>query len=164
MPIRQVRPEDHAEIDKLLTAAFGGTEEVALVAALRSDGAVQAELVEEDSAGAIAGHAMTSRMAGPEGWVALAPVATLPGFERRGIASGLIRALLGEARDSGARAAVVLGDPEFYGRFGFSVAAAARMSSPYPIAYTGVRILNGGPLTEAEAIAELRYAPAFAAV
>lgn len=164
MPIRPARPEDHAAIAALLTAAFGGAEETALVAALRRAGAVVTELVEEGAGGEVLGMAMVSRMAAPEGWLALAPVATRPGFERRGIASGLVLAVLEAGRASGARAAAVLGDPAFYKRFGFSVAAAAEMSSPYPLSHTGICVLNGPPLTAAERRAELRYPPAFGGV
>jgi len=49
----------------------------------------------------------------------LAPVAVLPGRRRAGIGSALIREGLKRARRQGHEAVFVLGDPAYYGRFGF---------------------------------------------
>jgi putative acetyltransferase len=56
---------------------------------------------------------------------------------------------------------VVLGDPAYYGRFGFSVAAAARLATPYPAEFTGLLALRDGVAGRA---ARLIYPTAFAEV
>jgi len=49
----------------------------------------------------------------------LAPVAVLPDYQRQGIGSLPIREGLKECVRSGFQAVVVLGNPDFYSRFGF---------------------------------------------
>lgn len=54
----------------------------------------------------------------------LAPLAVLPGRQGWGIGSALVRAALARAKEVGWAAAFVLGDPAYYGRFGFAADAA----------------------------------------
>ena len=156
---RPARAEDHAAIAGLLVAAFASPAEAALVAHLRSDRVTVAEVV-VTSGGQIVSHALCSWMQAPQGWVALAPVATQPGRQGQGFGSLAVRGVLDAARAAGARAAVVLGAPEFYGRFGFSGAQASGLRSPYPIGFTAVHDF-GLALTESERGAELIYPAAF---
>lgn len=150
--IRPAAPEDHAAIDALLRAAFGGAGEAGLVAALRA-GPVVAEWVAE-AEGRVVGQVMLSAMVAPVGWVALAPLAVAGAYRRRGIGAALVRGALGALR--GWRAAVVLGDPGYYGRFGFAPAGGLR--GPYPAAFMGLLPL-AEPLPDAGAT--LVYSAAF---
>ena len=79
-------------------------------------------------------HRTTSRVAG-DGRdyraVGLGPVAVLPPFQRAGIGGELIRGALAIAEASGEALVFVLGEPEYYNRFGFSAATAAPFASPY---------------------------------
>lgn len=156
---RAVRPGDHAEIARLLVAAFASPAEASLVDRLRGEGLVAAEVVVTVS-GAIVSHALCSWMDAPRGWVALAPVATFPDRQGQGYGGLAIRGVVAAAEGAAARAAVVLGAPELYGRFGFSKADATAMRSPYPLDYTAVNDF-GTPLTDSERHAELVYAAAF---
>lgn len=61
-------------------------------------------------------------------FVVLAPVAVLPKLQRRGIGSRLVQTGLVQVARMNAEAVFVLGDPAFYGRFGF------RSTRPYGIA------------------------------
>ena len=157
MTIRPARSEDHDAIIALLGAAFGGTEEARLVERLRASGAAVAEMVAEEE-GEIDGQVMLSRMVRPEGWLALAPVAVAPGRQGRGIGSALVGAAVSAARAGGWEAVVVVGDPGYYERFGFSAAAARGFSSPYPLEVTGLLVLGATPLGGG---AELVYPEAF---
>ncbi|WP_163469467.1 GNAT family N-acetyltransferase, partial [Escherichia coli] len=68
------------------------------------------------------GHASVSPIVlsnGAAGWYGLAPVSVLPAYQSQGIGSRLIRRLLAELQERGAAGCVVLGDPNYYGRFGF---------------------------------------------
>lgn len=116
--------------------AFGRDDEARLVDALRAGGHGRVSLVavEHD---AVVGHVLLSAVAiaaagGAVAGLALAPLAVLPERQRRGIGSALVREALGVARAEGHRVVLVLGDPAFYARFGFSVARAAALRTPYP--------------------------------
>lgn len=83
------------------------------------------ELVADD-AGVIVAHlqAAPGRIDGRECPVAgLAPVCVAPGAQGHGVGSALVRALIGAARQAGWPLLVVLGDPAYYGRFGFEPAS-----------------------------------------
>lgn len=143
----------------LLRAAFVGEVEATIVAALRAECAVLAELVAIE-AGVVAGHVVASAasLAGRP-VAALAPLAVLPGLQRRGIGSALVRAVLARCRDAGVDAVLVLGEPAYYGRFGFSAAAAAAVTglpwSGHP-AFQALVLRPGASLRGA-----MRYAHAF---
>jgi putative acetyltransferase len=61
----------------------------------------------------------------------LAPVAVRPSFQKQGVGATLIREGLDRAKDEGWMCVFVLGDPAYYGRFGFRVESAIGYSSPY---------------------------------
>ena len=54
-----------------------------------------------------------------EGWFGLGPVSVLPDQLGNGIGSALIKATLNQLKQAGAVGTVVLGEPEYYSRFGF---------------------------------------------
>lgn len=73
------------------------------------------------------GHASVSPVVlsnGAAGWYGLAPVSVLPACQNQGIGSRLIRRLLAELQERHAAGCVVLGDPNYYGRFGFQAQSA----------------------------------------
>lgn len=122
--IREEGPGD--ALGPLLGAAFGGPDEARILAALRRDGDLALSLVAE-AAGTLLGHVALSPLRGDlPGAVALAPLAVAPRAQRRGIGSALVRAALDRA---GEATVVVLGDPGYYGRFGFR--PVADWDSPY---------------------------------
>jgi putative acetyltransferase len=63
--------------------------------------------------------------------VGLAPLAVRPDRQRSGIGARLIRAALERAKGDGWQAVFVLGDPDYYRRFGFDSSLASGFSSPY---------------------------------
>ena len=133
----RVRPPLPRDVDAVLAvhrAAFAREDEARLVAALRANGRhVFEQLAECD--GAIVGHVMFSPVRIAEGndglAIGLAPMAVRPDWQRRGIGTGLLQAALRELAATPYRAVVVLGDPAFYGRFGFRPAAAAGLHDTY---------------------------------
>jgi putative acetyltransferase len=158
MIIRDEQPGDHAAIHEVVRAAFGRAAEADLVDALRADGDSVFSLVAMEPDG-IAGHVLFSRMNASFGALALAPVAVLPGRQRCGIGSGLIRAGPEAARHGQWHAVFVPGDPNFYRRFGFDPSLAAGFSCPYAGPHLMALPLEGVlPAMEGT----IEYAPAFA--
>ncbi len=131
-----VTPDRHAAIDSLNRRAFGGPYEAELVAKLRRDGLVIAELVALDG-DSLLGHILFSRLDVEVGGrrveaAALAPMAVEADRRRQGIGSALIRGGLEACRRMGIAAVIVLGHPDYYPRFGFSAARARHLTTPFP--------------------------------
>ena len=63
--------------------------------------------------------------------MALAPLAGEPSFQGSGIGGERIREAHIRLRDGGETLAVVLGDPAYYGRFGYNHARAENFESEY---------------------------------
>ena len=125
---------DADAIDGLLRAAFGGEDEVVLVRALRAAGDLTCALVAEE-AGAVVGFVGFSplRVAPDPGYPvwALAPLAVAPSAQRRGFGAALVAAGLERAEAAGVGLVTVLGDPGYYGRFGFRAELAAGLAAPW---------------------------------
>ena len=63
----------------------------------------------------------------------LGPIAVSPRLQGKGIGVGLIRETLQVAQDLGHRLIVLVGDPEYYGQFGFENAARRGFLLPGPV-------------------------------
>jgi putative acetyltransferase len=147
--IRLERPEDLSAIRTLTSSAFqnaphsSGTES-AIVDALRNAGALTISLVAVDE-GVIVGHIAFSPVTingAANGWYGLGPVSVLPDRQRSGIGQTLIRTGLEHLRRINAQGCVVLGEPAYYGRFGFVCDPNLLYSSAPPeyfqrLAFTG---------------------------
>lgn len=124
----------HKRVERLLRAAFESRDEADLVTRLRNDKDLAGEIVLEEKMNLV-GYAALSKMASPEGWFCLAPVAVEPEVQGRGHGKALLRLVLKWAAERDATV-VVLGNTEFYGEYGFSQARAARLQTRYPVKYT----------------------------
>ena len=168
MEIRDERPQDATAVASVDEAAFARPDEARLVETLRRDGAAVVSLVAEVD-GEIVGHILFSEVtlepARPVvDVVALAPVAVRPGLQRGGIGSALIEAGLRRCARLGYGAAVLLGHPSYYPRFGFLPAHRFGLRCEFPAppeAFMALELAPGG-LEGAPAL--VRYHPAFAAV
>lgn len=149
-----IRPEtlaDAAAIRALTEAAFDGVAhssrtEGAIVDALREGGALSLSLVAEQD-DRIVGHVAFSPVLidGEErGWFGLGPVSVSPGRQRRGVGTALIDEGLTRLKRGGAGGCVVLGDPAFYRRFGFTSDHALRFGD-VPPRYFQSMLLSGQP-------------------
>lgn len=130
--IRPERPADIPGIRDVLRLAFPTVLEAQLVDALRAAGRLTLSLVAV-SEGRVVGHAAFSPVMLSDNAVGLglAPVAVWPACQGRGIGSALVRAGLEQARKSGTRLVVVLGEPDYYSRFGFRPAAGWGLRDEY---------------------------------
>lgn len=128
------RPLDIPMIRALHTEAFETGAEARLVDRLREDADPFLSLVARFG-DVVVGHILftPARLAnrGKAGLLGLAPMAVLPAFQRRGIGGQLVEQGLAGARELGARGVVVLGDNNYYPRFGFRPAAEFDLSNEF---------------------------------
>jgi len=134
--VRRERPEDTAVIRSVVEAAFGRSSEADLVEALRRERAVIASFVAVLGE-RVVGHALFSRALieaadASHAAAALAPLSVIPDAQRQGIGTRLVHVALESLTARGERAVLVLGDPQYYRRFGFSVHLAHGLDTPFP--------------------------------
>jgi len=141
MIVRSGIPSDFAQISLLVDAAFKGQDESVLIEDLRRLGDMVFEFVALEG-DAVIGHIAMSRLMSPPGCLALAPLAVFPDHQGRGVGSLLARTATEAAKAAGWTAAFVLGNPKYYGRFGYDVARASNFNTRYPKEFTGVCIFD----------------------
>jgi putative acetyltransferase len=138
--IRRETPADAGAVLDLIDAAFptpdGGERalEVGLVQELRADGDVVADLTfVAEVEGEVVGQVTCSRgtLAGRDS-VGLGPIAVRPDLQRGGIGGALMAAVIATAESLAEPVIVLLGDPDYYGHFGFVPAAGLGIASPDP--------------------------------
>jgi putative acetyltransferase len=162
--IRPEQPTDLAAIHALNAASFPAPGEARLVDLLRDAGRLQVSLV-ADAGLALVGHVAFSAVTTATGIVGtgLAPLAVLESHRRRGIAESLVRTGLEACRSAGIGWVVVLGDPTYYGRFGFQPASTFGLVDEYGGggAFQALELIPGQLPRGAGLV---RYAPEFATV
>ena len=174
MIVRRERPGDIEIVAAIDRAAFPAPPgrpdadpiEVGLLAALRADdGWVPAlSLVAVDAAAPddIVGHVVGTRgQVGDAPAVGLGPIGVRPDRQREGVGSALMHAVLAAADACGNPLVALLGDPAFYGRFGFVTSADVDIEPPNPAwgVHFQVRVLGDG---RAEGlVGRFRYAAPF---
>ncbi|SMQ68781.1 putative acetyltransferase [Altererythrobacter xiamenensis] len=160
--LRPELPHDHGAIHELTEAAFrdmpySDGDEADLVDKLRDAGDLSLSLVAEDG-GQIVGHIAFSPVTisdGTQGWYGLGPVSVIPRLQKQGIGFRLIQRGIADMRESGAKGIVLLGDPQYYARFGFR--HEPQLTYPgAPAEYFQAVVLDGDLPT-----GEVRYTPAF---
>jgi putative acetyltransferase len=156
-----------APIAAMTVAAFAraygtGQAEADLIARLRAEG----DVVVERAAFAgeeLVGHILFSRVRdnARSGRIAgLAPVSVRVGRQKSGIGTALIRSGLDACRVRGIGAVIVLGDPAYYGRFGFSATLGGKLACAYSGPHFQALELVSSAL---DGVMRVDYAPAFAA-
>ncbi|MCG6154248.1 GNAT family N-acetyltransferase [Rubinisphaera margarita] len=165
--IRKEKEQDRAAVKDINTISFGSPAEADLVRALQSQGYEVVSLVAEVDQ-QIVGHILFSRVlvvSENKTWTALslAPMCVLPEYRRQGIGTRLIAAGLEACRAQGHSAIVVLGDPAYYSRFGFSSELALGLESPYSN-YGGWMALELTPGVLAGRPGHVEYPPPFQAL
>ncbi len=124
--IRKEQPRDAQSIHEVTVAAFleaphtDHTEQF-IVKALRESGALSISLVAEEE-GNVVGHVALSPVTisdNTDSWYGLGPISVLPNKQGKGIGSKLMSAAIQELKNIKAKGCVLLGDPDYYHRFGF---------------------------------------------
>jgi putative acetyltransferase len=141
-----IRPEaagDAPVIRAITAAAFGRSgqpsgqdpPEAGLVDELRAGPAwlPGLSLVAVTPAGEILGHVLCTRgHVGRFPALALGPLTVRPDSQGRGVGSALMNAVLGAADALGEPLVALLGDPGYYGRFGFQPSTTRQITAPRP--------------------------------
>jgi putative acetyltransferase len=168
--VRVEESSDEVEVFMLHEAAFGREDEAQLVEKLRGRPTFDPSLSFVMFQGQrILGHVLYTPV-----WIvkdadrnemfgalALAPVAILPEEQRGGLGTDLIKDTLERVKEEGHNMVLVVGDPKFYGRFGFVPAVAKGISNDIgvPDPYFMVLELVEGALEGVTG--ELRYPQPF---
>ncbi len=151
--LRPETPDDAAAIEAVTVAAFANAPhtdhtEQFIVRALRAAGELTVSLVADDD-GEVVGHVAVSpvTITGPAGqrvddWYGLGPISVVPSRQGTGIGAQLMERALADLRAAGAAGCVLLGDPDYYTRFGFRPFPTLELSD-VPPEYFLARPLTG---------------------
>ena len=153
LQLRHETPDDVATIEAVTIAAFAHAPHTShteqfIVRALRAANELTLSIVAEEH-GQIVGHVALSPvriMDGDhqkaEGWYGLGPISVLPQRQGQGIDSRLMEQAVSELRTMRATGCVLLGDPAYYGRFGFQAHAGLQLPG-VPPDYFMALVLHG---------------------
>ena len=164
MKIRLERLGDETTIRVLTDTAFKGMRfsddtEAEVIDGLRAAGALTLSLVATEGE-QILGHVAFSPITinGEAGdWYGLGPVSVWPDHQRKGIGQALIREGLRRLQTMNAGGCVLLGNPTYYGRFGFESDPDLHNLGAPPGAFQRLTLDGSRPRGEA------RFHPAFEA-
>jgi putative acetyltransferase len=135
-----IRPETKEDIGKIWqvhASAFDTEAEANLVDNLRKSAAPLISLVAEANK-KIVGHILFSpiTLSGKSKEVkiaGLAPMAVMPDYQKQGIGTALVKKGLKHCKSKGYQAAVVLGHPDYYPKFGFVPSSRFGIKSEYDV-------------------------------
>jgi putative acetyltransferase len=131
--VRRESSADAEVIRAITAAAFARPDEGRLVDELRGSPAwlPALSLVATAPGGEVIGHVLCTRGHVDEAPVlALGPLTVRPDRQRAGVGSALMHAVLGAADALGEPLVALLGNPAYYGRFGFRLGAEYRIAPP----------------------------------
>lgn len=160
MLIRNETTADIPAISRLVTEAMlllpqsTGTE-ARIVETLRAEHALALSLVAEEQ-GEVIGYlaASAARIGTQGGWGLIGPLAVLPSRHRQGIGTALMAEAVHRLRTT-SRGAALVGDPAYYGRFGFRSFPGISVDGCPP------EVVQALPFDDIEPCGELLHHPAF---
>lgn len=166
-----IRPEtvaDRAAVRNVVLAAFGRSAEADLVDSIRSSDVCVPDLsLVAETDGSVVGHILFTHVTlnnETSGLLGLGPVAVIPDVQGKGVGNALIREGIKKAASLGYDGIVLVGNPRYYGRYGFAPASRFGLRSAFrvlddvfqamPLQPGGLDGLNG----------TVRYSPEFDSV
>jgi putative acetyltransferase len=161
--IRRERGADIPGIRAVVHAAFGRrVAEADLVDGLRRAGALTLSavaMIDNRIVGYVAFSPVT--IGGTHQALALAPVSVAPDCQRQGIGSSLIRWSLEQCRQLGHGVVLVVGNPAYYSRFGFTSGSRFGIECPFAVPPEAFRVLELSPGASSACRGMVRYRPEF---
>jgi len=141
--VRQETEDDFDAVRRVHTEAFdrrdhSGTRppEVALTDELRvSSGFIPELSLVADNGQIVVGHVLATRATlGPQSSpvLGLGPLGVLPSHQRQGVGVALMEAIIARTEEMGEPMIVLLGEPAYYGHFGFGLASESGIEPPEP--------------------------------
>jgi len=128
--VRLERSEDREASLAVERVAFEGPLEADIAEAVRDEKGAFALVA--DIGGVVVGHVQLSRAwIGGSNVVALGPIGVLPDRQGRGVGTALVGEALDEAARRGEPAVILLGAPDYYGRFGFVPGSLYGLRNPF---------------------------------
>lgn len=126
MIIRKETRSDIEAITEITKLAFkdhpySRQTEQFIITALRCAGDLTLSLVAQED-DQVVGHIAFSPVTftdGTENWFGIGPFSVSPEYQRQGIGTKLLTEGLQILKESNAKGCILVGDPQFYGRFGF---------------------------------------------
>ncbi len=169
--IRREQVSDHARVYEIQKAAFGQDGEAHLVNTLRERARPFVSLVAVKGDDLV-GHVLFSPVTIEETsssenskeaptFAGLAPLAVTPETQSMGAGSALVRAGLQECARIGWQAVFLLGDPAYYSRFGFELAAEHGLRYESEAFDAGFQMIELVPDVLSECRGWVRYHEAF---
>jgi putative acetyltransferase len=135
--IRSEEPTDVEVIHSIQKSAFPTGAEAHLVDRLREERKLALSLIAEVGKGVVGHVAFSPVSVEPQSpakrGLGLGPVAVQPEWQRKGIGEQLIMRGIEDCRRDGYSYMVVLGEPEYYGRFGFRRASLFGLGNEYGV-------------------------------
>jgi predicted N-acetyltransferase YhbS len=145
--IEEEGPEHCAAIDALMRASFGGDYEADLMNRLRSEGLVTGAFVALDGnevVGQITLSDLPTEVDGrPIKAACVAPLTVSHAHRKQRIGARLVEEAICILRARGYEAAFVIGDSNYYSRFGFSAGPARKIASPFPSSFMALELVPG---------------------
>jgi predicted N-acetyltransferase YhbS len=136
--IRKEEVKDHKQIYEVNKLAFQQENESKLIEKIRKSENFIPELsIVAEIDNRIVGHILFSKIKiiGDSDYesLALAPMAVIPEFQKRGIGSELIKKGIDKAKELGFDSIIVLGHKEYYPKFGFQRASKWNIKCPFEV-------------------------------
>lgn len=160
--IREEEEKDFEAISRLLEEAFAADphsdhQEAMLVERLRSSSSYirKLSLVAVAKVEVVGYLMMSKAKVGNETALALAPLAVMPGFQKQGIGTSLVKAAHEKAAALGYQLSLVLGDPRYYSRFGYKTSNEYGIKSPFDVPkenYMAISLNGQSKLYEGEVV------------
>ena len=141
------------------TLAISRHTEQFIISALRAAGALSVSLVAEID-GKVVGHVAFSPITISDGtpdWYGVGPISVLPEYQRQGIGTALMNEGLARLKARGAKGCALVGEPEYYKRFGFRNPPTLTLEGVPPKYFLAL------PFTKTIPTAAVTFHPAFTA-
>ena len=144
MHLHDVTDEDHLDISILLDTAFGKPTMYRFAKRLRDEGVLSMEKIAREG-DTVVGYIACAKMVAPADVWSIAVLAVSPAHHKKGMGHEILARSVRHARMAGAKAFVVVGDPGYFDRAGFSRRTVEGLDLPFAADFTSGMLTTPGP-------------------